>query len=152
MSARNDITEETLRSLAAIRAEQRIVLSLYLNLDPETFATPPARVSEIDSLLDGAHREIEHHERPHSELMSLRAALERAREILGDEGQPWAEDAHAVALFISPLLELEQLLRLAHPVGSAAVIADEPFIAPLTELAPARTVCVALVDERHARI
>jgi peptide chain release factor subunit 1 len=152
MSARNDVTQETLRSLAAVRAEQKIVLSLYLNLDPETFATPRARTSEIDSLLDGAHREIEQGERPHAELMALRAALERARALLTVEDQSWAEDAHAVALFISTPLGLERLLRLPHPLDSAAVIADEPFIAPLTELATASTVCVALVDERHARI
>jgi hypothetical protein len=112
VSARNDLTPERLRGLAAIRAEQKTVLSLYLNLDPERFATPRARTSEIDSLLDGAHREIEAGQRPHSELMALRAALERAREILADEDQPWAEDAHAVALFISSTVDT---IRAAGP-------------------------------------
>jgi peptide subunit release factor 1 (eRF1) len=152
VSARNDLTRERLRSLAAIRAEQSTVLSLYLNLDPERFATARARTSEIDSLLDAAHREIDARKRPHSELMALRAALERARAILTDEHPSWAEDAHAVALFISPPLELEELLRLAHPLDSSAMIGDEPFIAPLTALAPASVVSVVLVDERHARI
>jgi peptide chain release factor subunit 1 len=152
MSARNDVTQEALRSLAAVRAEQKIVLSLYLNLDPETFATPRGRTSEIDSLLDGAHREIERGERPHSELMALRASHDRARDLLTDGDQSWAEDAHAVALFVSTPLGLERLLRLPHPLDSVAVIGDEPFIAPLTELAPASSVCVALIDERHARI
>jgi peptide chain release factor subunit 1 len=152
VSARNDLTPQALRSLAGTRAEQKTVLSLYLNLDPERFATARARASEIDSLLDGAHREIEAGERPHSELMALRAALERAREILTDEDQSWSDEAHAVAVFISTPLQLEQLLRLPHALESSAVVADEPFIAPLTELAPASTVCVALIDERHARI
>jgi peptide subunit release factor 1 (eRF1) len=152
VSARNDLTTQALRSLAGVRAEQETVLSLYLNLDPERFATAPARASEIDSLLDLAHREIEAGKRPHSELMALRAALERAREILTDEDQSWSHEAHAVAIFISPPLELEQLLRLPHALESSAVVADEPFIAPLTELAPAITICVALIDERHARI
>jgi hypothetical protein len=78
MSARNDVTEDMLKSLAAVRAEQKTVLSLYLNLDPERFATPRARQSEIDSLLDGAHREIEAGERPRAERQALRGALERA--------------------------------------------------------------------------
>jgi peptide chain release factor subunit 1 len=151
VTARNDVTPETLRSLAGIRAEQDTVLSLCLNLDPERFATPRARTSEIDSLLDGAHREIEAAERPHAELMALRGALERAREILTVD-QSWAEDAHAAALFICEPLGLEQLLRLPHPLDSAAVIADEPFIAPLTEFTSMGSVCVALIDERHARI
>ncbi len=151
MSVLNDVTPETLRHLAGIRAEQETVLSLFLNLDPERFATPRARTSEIDSLLDGAHREIEAGERPHAELLALRAALERAREILTVD-QSWAEDAHAAALFICEPLGLEQLLRLPHPLDSAAVIADEPFIAPLTEFTSMGSVCVALIDERHARI
>jgi peptide chain release factor subunit 1 len=151
VSARNDVTREALRSLAEIRAEQETVLSLYLNLDPERFATLRARTTEIDSLLDDAHRKIETGERPHAELMALRGALERAREILTVD-QSWAEDAQAVVLFICEPLELEQLLRLPHPIDTAALVADEPFIAPLTELAPAGSVCVALVDERHARI
>ncbi len=151
MSARNDVTQETLRSLAEVRADQETVLSLYLNLDPERFATPRARKAEIDSLLDDAHREIEGRERPHAEHMALRAAHERAREMLSDD-QPWAEEAHALALFISQPLELERMLRLPHPLQSSVVVADEPFIAPLTELALAARVCVALVDERHARI
>jgi peptide chain release factor subunit 1 len=152
MSARNDVTRETLRRLAGMRADRQTVLSLYLNLDPERFATPRARESEADSLLDAAHREIETGKRPHQELMALRAALERAREILTGADRSWAEDAHAVALFISEPLELEQLLRLPHPLQSTTVVADEPFIAPLTELLPPIRVCVALVDERHARI
>lgn len=67
MSVANDLTEEMLRTLAQARAEQETVLSLYLDLDPQRFATPGARASEIDSLLDGAHREIESGERPHAE-------------------------------------------------------------------------------------
>jgi peptide subunit release factor 1 (eRF1) len=152
VSARNDLTRERLRALAAVRADESTVLSLYLNLDPERFATPRARISEIDSLLDGAHREIESRERPHSELMALRGARDRAREILTGEDESWAEEAHAIALFISLPLGLEELLRLPHPLDSALVIGDEPFIAPLMELAPASVICVALVDERHARV
>src|SRR5436305_94325 len=135
-----------------MRSAQKTVVSLYLNLDPERFATPRARSAEIDSLLDGAHREIETGERPHGELMALRDAHSRAQEILGDEAQEWAKDAHAVALFLSTQLELELLLRLPHPLESSATISDEPFIVPLTELPVASSVCVALVDERRARI
>jgi peptide subunit release factor 1 (eRF1) len=161
--ASNNVTEETLKGLAAIKADGETVLSLYLDLDPAHFATAPARVSEIDSLLDRAHREIESGERPHAELMALRAALERAREILTGgprvpetpqlpRDQPWAEGARAIALFICTPLALEQLLRLPHPMNSTVVLSDAPFIAPLAESGPTGRVCVALVDERFARI
>jgi peptide chain release factor subunit 1 len=150
MSAANDVTEETLKTLVQTRAEEDTLLSVYIDLDPHRFATPPARASEIDSLLDGAHREIESGERAHAERQALRGALEQARGLL--EEQSWAEDARALALFVCEPLGLAQRLRLAHPVTSAFVIADAPFIAPLTETGPVGRVCVALVDERFARV
>lgn len=150
MSAVNDLTEQTLKSLAETRADEETVLSLYLDLDPHRFATASTRASEIGSLLDGAHREIESGERSHAERQALRAALQDARALLDGEG--WAKGARAVAIFISEPLGLSQVLRLPHPVTSASVISDVPFIAPLTESGSVGRVCVALVDERFARV
>ena len=42
--------------------------------------------------------------------------------------------------------------RPPHPAISTFVISDAPFIAPLTEFGPVGHVCVALVDERFARV
>jgi len=151
MGAANDVTEEILRGLAETRATAETVLSLYLDLDPGRFATGPARATEIDSVLDQAHRAIEGGERAHDERQALRATLERAREVLGGD-QQWARGARALALFVSEPLELSRALRLPHPVVSAAVVSDVPFIAPLTEVGPVGRVCVALVGERFARV
>jgi peptide chain release factor subunit 1 len=151
MSAVNDVTEEILRSLAETRATEETILSLYLDLDPGRFATGPARATEIDSLLDQARRAIEAPERSHDERRALRATLEEAREILGGDRR-WARGARGLALFVSKPLELSHTLRLPHPVLSGVVVSDVPFIAPLTEVGPLGRVCVALVDERFARI
>ena len=43
---------DQLRQLAELRLERPVVLSLYLNLDPSEFATPPARKTSIRSLVD----------------------------------------------------------------------------------------------------
>ena len=137
MSAVNDVNEESLRSLAQTRAEEETVLSLYLDLDPHRFATAATRASEIHSLLDGAHRETESGERSHAERQALRRTLERARGLLAE--QSWAKGARALALFLCEPLELSEMLRLPHPVMSAFVISDAPFIAPLTEVGPVGT-------------
>ena len=151
MGAVNDVTEAALRELARTRAEEDSVLSVYLDLDPAHFAIAAARASEVDSLLDGAHRDVEAGERSRSERMHLREALAHAREVL--EGKhSWARGAGALALFECPPLELSRLLRLPQPVRRAWVIADAPFIAPLTQVGPPGRVCVALVDERFARV
>lgn len=149
MSSANDLTAEALRALAQTRAQEQTVLSLYLDLDPHRFATAPARASEIDSLLDDAHREIESGERSRAARQALRGALVDARGLF--EGHSWAKGARALALFVCEPLELSEMLRPPHPVTSAFVISDAPFIAPLTESGPVGHVCVALVDERFAR-
>ncbi|HEV7528291.1 MAG TPA: Vms1/Ankzf1 family peptidyl-tRNA hydrolase [Solirubrobacteraceae bacterium] len=151
MSATNELSDDALRSLAETAADEDTVLSVYVDLDPANFATPRARQSEIDSLLDDVHRQIEAGEHSHAALVSLRASLARARELLAPDGD-WAKDARAYALFLCQQLSLERGLRLPHPVASAAFIADVPFIAPLAEVGPAGRICVALVDERFARI
>lgn len=151
MSAANELTDAALQSLAETVADEETVLSVYVDLDPASFATAPARASQIDSLLDGAHREIESGEHSHAALQSLRASLQRARELLTPDGE-WAQDAHAYALFLCEQLGLERGLRLAHPVAGAVVVSDAPFIAPLAEAGPAGRMCVALVDERFARV
>src|SRR5947209_4633161 len=145
MSAFNDLSDAVLRELAEIRAPQETVMSIYLDLDPAEFATAPARQTEIDSLLDAAHREIESAERGHDELMALRAGLARARELLPPSGS-LAQGAHALVAFICEQVQLERVLRLPHPVSSTVIISDAPFIAPLQEQGPLGRVCVALVD------
>jgi peptide chain release factor subunit 1 len=146
----NEVSEELIRTLAGIRAPQESVLSLYLDLDPARFATPRARQSEIDSLIDSAHRQIEERKYPHEELMALRTGLERARELLGDPDLP--EGARSAAVFVCEPLALEQTVRISRPLATEAIVSDEPFIAPLFEDIESGRVCVAVVDERFARI
>ena len=151
MASLNELTEETLRAVAGVRADEETVISLDLDLDPTRFATAAGRASEIDSLLDDARREVEGGERSHGELVALRRALDRASDRLASIGS-LAQGARAIAMFVCEPLEFERTLRLPRPVASAVVVSDAPFIAPLAETGPARPVCVAAVDERNARI
>src|SRR5687768_17393232 len=49
---------DALRRLAEVRLDRPVVLSLYLDLDPAQFATPPARATAVRSLLDEAERRL----------------------------------------------------------------------------------------------
>src|SRR6202011_4856744 len=49
-----EITSDRLRELAEARRTDGKVLSLYINLDPREFATPPARASAVNAVLDEA--------------------------------------------------------------------------------------------------
>jgi DNA repair exonuclease SbcCD ATPase subunit len=125
MPLQNDLDESRLRSLAELRDSGQSVLSIYLDLDPAEFAAPPAREAQVDSLLDEASREIEATERPHGELLALREALERARQLLHDF-QKSASGARAIAIFLSGPLELEEVLRL-DTAGERCPVDGEPL-------------------------
>lgn len=152
MPARNDITEEILHRLAETRAEGPVVLSVYLDLNPERFATPPARATEITSVLDTARRKIdsESAQLTHDQRKGLRGDLERVERHLRANGAP--SGAHGLAVFCCSALELFESLGLPAPVQSAAYNDFTPHIAPLAEIGSPHRWCVALVNRRSARI
>jgi peptide chain release factor subunit 1 len=142
---------DELRRLAEIRLDRPVVLSLYLDLDPTEFATPPARATAVRSLLDEADRQVrDRRDLPHEERMGLRASLERASSVL--EGDLPAEGAQALAIFAAESAELFEVLKLPRPVPSRVAIRRSPLVAPLARLARRERWCVALVNRRDARI
>jgi peptide chain release factor subunit 1 len=148
----NDITRERLRRLAATRPDGAKVLSLFLNLDPREFATPPARATEVRSMLDRAARIVrEEGSLTHAERASLKEDLERVRAELGN-GSADLKGAHGLAVFASSAAGLFEVLKLSEPVDHDPVIADAPFIEPLSALGPPERWCVLLVNRRTARL
>ena len=74
---------DQLRRLAELRQDRPVVLSLYLNLDPAEFATPPARATAVGSLLDEADRRLRERDGlSHDDRAALRRAW-RARGAAG---------------------------------------------------------------------
>jgi peptide chain release factor subunit 1 len=146
----NDITRERLLRLARTRPQEGKVLSLFLNLDPREFATAPARSTEIHSILDRAARQVRDDESlTHAEKVALRADLERLQSELGSSD---LKGAHGVAVFASSPADLFEVLKLSEPVEHDPVIADTPFIAPLTAIGQQERWCVVLVNRRVARL
>jgi peptide chain release factor subunit 1 len=148
----NDITRERLRRLADTRPAEGKVLSLFVNLDPREFATAAARSTEIRSLLDRASRQVRDDESlTREERAALRADLERLQAEIANGGLD-AKGAHGVAVFASGPAGLFEMLKLSEPIEHDPVIADTPFIAPLTAIGPAERWCVLLVNRRTARL
>jgi peptide chain release factor subunit 1 len=142
---------DELRRLAEIRLDRPVVLSLYLDLDPTEFATPPARATAVRSLLDEADRRVRDlGDLPHADRMDLRASLERASALL-EEDLP-TEGAQAVAVFAAESVDLFEALKLPRPLPSRVAIRRSPLVAPLARLARRERWCVALVNRRDARI
>jgi peptide subunit release factor 1 (eRF1) len=146
----NELTEQRLRELATLKPDGARVLSVFLNLDPAGFATPPARATEIRSVLDQAGRAIRDDAAlTHDHRKALSADLERADAYLRDFSP---KGAHGLALFASGPADLFEVIRLPRPVDSRAVVDDSPFVEPLVELAGHGTWLVLLVNRQVGRL
>jgi peptide chain release factor subunit 1 len=142
---------DQLRRLAELRLDRPVVLSLYLDLDPSEFATPPARATAVRSLLDQAERKVrERNNLSHADRMALQASLERASSFLRRELP--TEGAHGVAVFASEPADLFEAVKLPRSVRSRVAIGHSPLVAPLARLERRERWCVALVSRRDARI
>ncbi|MBD0281919.1 MAG: hypothetical protein ICV69_06955 [Thermoleophilaceae bacterium] len=142
---------DTVRKLSELRLDRPVVLSLYLDLNPTEFATPPARATAVRSLLDDAERKVkERHTLPHGDRMALEASLRRARSFL--ERRLPTDAAHAVAVFASEPVDLFAALKLPRSVRNRVAIARSPLVGPLARLERTERWCVALVSRRDARI
>jgi peptide chain release factor subunit 1 len=140
-----------LRRLAEVRLDRPIVLSLYLDLDPARFATPPARATAVRSLLDEAERRLRERDGlTHRDRADLHASLERAAGLL--ENDLPTEGAQSVAVFAANASGLFEVLALPRPVPSRVAIGRSPLVGPLARLERRERWCVALVSRRDARI
>ncbi len=148
----NDLSAQTLRRLAEVRASGGQVISLYVNLDPSSFGTTEARATAIHSALnelDDVARSVESN-LEHEAKVALREDVARARSFLEGDGFS-SKGAHAAAVFCSDAADLFEVVRIPEPVESQAVIAQEPFIEPLVQIEATGRWYVVLVDRRNAR-
>ena len=150
--AANTIDRGRLRRLADVRPERGRVLSLFLNLDPAEFATPPARASAITSILHDAAHKIEACEGlDHDEQEWLRADLERVRSELSATGI--AENGtRAVAVYACAPEGLLEVVALRRPIASRVCVDRTPAVEPLVAEADGERWAVLLVNRRSARI
>jgi peptide chain release factor subunit 1 len=139
------------RRLVERRSGHR-VLSLYLDLDPEHFATAPARASQVRSLLDEAAKEIENGAAlAHDDRVGLREDLDRVRDYLLSREPPF-QGARALAVFCSGRDGLFETVRLPRPVPGRVVVDSAPYVEPMVAALQAREWCVVLVSRRAVRV
>lgn len=146
----NDLDQDRLRRLAEHRPQNgHKVLSVYMDLDPATFGTQPARAAQVTSLVDAADRRIRSAALDDDARSALKSDLERVRTALRDGAA--AKGAHALAVFASQPSELFEVLRLPDAVPQTVVVNDTPWLDPLVGRGRTRR-CVALVNRRTFRL
>jgi peptide chain release factor subunit 1 len=149
--ATKTITRGRLRRLAELRPEQGRVLSVYFDLDPQTFGTPPARVSQISSLLDEANRMIDAGDFDHAELVALREDVQRIRTQLADPAIAQG-GVRGMAVFACGPADVLEVVKLPHTVDSGVFIDRSPMIEPLATSFDEERWCVVLVSRQDGRI
>jgi peptide chain release factor subunit 1 len=140
---------QDVRRLVAYGGKHRVV-SLYLDLDPEHFATPPARASQIRSLLDEAARDVDADETlEHDERVALREDVKRVQRYLTSGDAPF-KGARALAVFCSSRDDLFETVKLTRPVPARVMIERTPYVEPMIDAVQRRRWLVALVNRRLA--
>jgi peptide chain release factor subunit 1 len=143
--------EQTARRLVE-QGQGHPVVSLYLDLDPERFATAPARASQVRSLIDGAAREVDSRgDLSHDDLTALREDLDRVRDYLLSRDPPF-QGARALAVFCSSRNDLFETVQLPRPVEGRVVIEQTPYVEPMVAAVGQRRWAVVLVSRRDARM
>ena len=146
------ITQTRLRALAEVRPERGRVLSVFLNLDPTEFATPPARSSAITSVMTAAAHKVESKEGlSQEERVALKSDVERVRDVLA--GSDLATNGtRGVAVYACKELDVLEVLKLRRPIDSKVVLDRTAFIEPLVLQGTDEQWMVLLVNRRAARI
>ncbi len=128
------------------------VVSLYLDLDPERFATAPARASQIRSLLDEAAKGLEARtDLNHDDRIGLRADLGRVRDFLHSREAPF-RGARALAVFCCGREGMFETVQLRRPTAGRVVFGASPYVEPMVAAMQQRDWCVVLVSRRDARV
>jgi peptide chain release factor subunit 1 len=150
--AANTITRGRLRRLAELRPERGMVLSVFFNLDPSEFATPAARATELNSVVNAAARKVEEAEGlGHEERLALRADVDRVRDVLRGPGLA-SNGTHGLAVFACGPADVLEVVRLPHPIESRAIVDDRACVEPLVRTDASERWCVLLVNRKTARI
>src|SRR4051812_20024119 len=147
----NQLTEDTVKSLSEVEADEPVVVSLFLNLDPSQFAVLPARASQITSLLSDLDALLSDRELSHDAAEALKADRERIESYLRDD-ELAADGAAGLAIYSSSALDVFRVVALPEPVDASVRLDQRPSLEPVMGLQDDGEWCVLLLTRDTARI
>jgi peptide chain release factor subunit 1 len=147
-----EVNPEEVRELAKFGGPGRLVLSLYLAVDPAHAPSAELRHARFVSGLDEAERQLRDDRAEHAE-QALGSCLQRVRRELDEMPPPPDHRVHAVAVFCDDAGDLRAFwMRRSPNFTVAASFREAPAIEPLLEALPGLRWAVALVSRKHGRI
>ncbi len=146
----NQLTDDVLRSLSEIDADEPVVVSMFINLDPSLFATAPARSTQFNSLLNELNQQIREGDLSHDAQEALKRDRERIERFLTEEID--VSEAEAIAIYSAQALDFFQAVKLADPIESAVHVDLRPILEPLMGHEDEGEWCVLLATRDSGRI
>src|SRR3954464_597996 len=146
----NELRADRLRDLATLRPEGARVLSVFLNLDPAEFAEPPARASEIRSVVAELRRVARDSDGlAHDAKVALREDVDRIEDYLSSFTP---KGAHGVVLYACGPAGLFEAPPPPRPIETRPGTAASRRLDPLAELIATGSWCVVLVNRQTGRM
>jgi peptide chain release factor subunit 1 len=128
------------------------VVSLFFDLNPDEFATPPARATQARSLIDEAHRAARAQDSlDHEDRKVLEEDVSRLADYLGSDDLP-VSGARGLAIFASGQDGLFETVRLARLSSPRVVISSKAYIEPLLAVVEGQRWAAVLVSRRTGQI
>jgi peptide chain release factor subunit 1 len=147
----NQLTQDSLRSLSEVEADEPVVVSLFLDLDPAEFATVPARASQVTSLLSDLDALLRDGDLSDDAKDALKVDRERIEAFLRDDDLD-VNNAAALAIYASHALDLFEAVKLPVPIDPGVRVEQRPILEPVMGLQDEGAWCVLLVTRDSARI
>ena len=144
------LNDDVLRSLSEVEADEPVVVSVFINLDPSQFATAAARESQVNSLLSLLRERVREGELSDDAQEALEVDQERIARFLREDLD--VSGAEALALYSSHALDVFQAVKLADPVESDVRIDLRPILEPVMGHEDDGDWCVLLVTRDSGRI
>ncbi len=141
----------SLRRLASLPADEGLVLTFYVNLDPTDFGTAPARETQLTSLFNQAADEVARVNASHDVRAAAESDLERVRDALRID-DTWAKEATAALVVCSTHAGIFEILRLPLAVGPLVFVDDHPRLDLVASLLSTTEWGILLVNRSTARI
>jgi hypothetical protein len=130
------------------RTGRHPVITLDFDLDPEEFATAPARASQARALIDEANRIVADDDSlDHDDRSTLARDISRIGDYLTSDDLP-VSGARAIVIFCSGQDELFETVTLQRPTAPSVVVSRIAHVEPLVVQGDDEPWCVALVTSR----
>lgn len=132
MDVRSNLSESDVRELAAVRTDNSLVLSLYVDLSVSRFPTRGELLEQVDSLLGQASKRLRSSDVPKNRAKASVVDLERVRRFV--ELEMSREGSESMAAFVCSEVGLARAYMLARPLRPRARFDRSPYVRPLSSL------------------